>query len=150
MAEREGLTSTALILPTTLANLCSYCQRYQSLATERSCILPISLENFGSNGSHHLDIDAADPAHGCQWLTERRPSASSCPRAFDENVVRSAARVMKYAFLSSPPRTSSLLPRSVQICCARDAGSVRDQGRRDSIFCGNVRDRHTVIQIVEE
>ena len=45
MAEREGLTSTALILPTTLANFCRYHQRYQSLATERTCILPVFLEN---------------------------------------------------------------------------------------------------------
>jgi len=33
VAEREGFTSTALILPTTLANFCRYYQRYQSLAT---------------------------------------------------------------------------------------------------------------------
>jgi hypothetical protein len=45
LAEREGLTSTALILPTTLANFCFSCQRYQSFATERTCILPVFLEN---------------------------------------------------------------------------------------------------------
>jgi hypothetical protein len=44
LAEREGLTSTAFILPTTLANFCFNCQRYQSFATERTCILPISIE----------------------------------------------------------------------------------------------------------
>jgi hypothetical protein len=41
---REGLTSTAFVLPSTMANFCFNCQRYQSLATERRCILPISLE----------------------------------------------------------------------------------------------------------
>lgn len=45
LAEREGLTSTALILPTTLANFCFNCQRYQSLATVRTWILPVFLEN---------------------------------------------------------------------------------------------------------
>jgi hypothetical protein len=44
LAEREGLTSTAFVLPSTMANFCFNCQRYQSLATERRCILPISLE----------------------------------------------------------------------------------------------------------
>jgi hypothetical protein len=57
LAEREGLTSTAYILPTTLANFCCYHQCYQSLATVRTSILPISLEKqimtrFGSNGGH--------------------------------------------------------------------------------------------------
>jgi hypothetical protein len=31
-------------LPTTLANFCCYYQRYQSLATVRTSILPVSLE----------------------------------------------------------------------------------------------------------
>jgi hypothetical protein len=44
LAAREGLTSTALISPTTLANFCSYCQRHQSLATVRTFILPVMLE----------------------------------------------------------------------------------------------------------
>jgi hypothetical protein len=44
LAEREGLTSTALIFPTTLANFCSNHQRYQSFATVRSNILPVSME----------------------------------------------------------------------------------------------------------
>lgn len=44
LAERKGLTSTALILPTTLANFCSNHQRYQSFATVRSNILPVSME----------------------------------------------------------------------------------------------------------
>jgi hypothetical protein len=33
MADREGLKSTASILPKILANFCPYYQRYQSLAT---------------------------------------------------------------------------------------------------------------------
>ena len=44
MAESEGLTSTAFILPTTMANFCFNYQRYQSLATERTWILPKLLE----------------------------------------------------------------------------------------------------------
>jgi hypothetical protein len=44
LAEREGLTSAAFILPTTMASFCFNCQRYQSLATQRNCILPISFE----------------------------------------------------------------------------------------------------------
>jgi len=44
LAEREGLTSTAFVLPSTMANFCFNWQRYQSLATVRRLILPISLE----------------------------------------------------------------------------------------------------------
>jgi hypothetical protein len=45
MAQREGFTSAAFVLPETMANFCFNCQRYQSLATVRTCILPVFLEN---------------------------------------------------------------------------------------------------------
>jgi len=57
MAEREGLTSTAFVLPSTMANFCCYHQRYQSLATVAhlhftSIDGKINRAPFGSNGSH--------------------------------------------------------------------------------------------------
>lgn len=45
LAEREGLTSAAFVLPSIMANFCFNCQRYQSLATERSCIFQYRWEN---------------------------------------------------------------------------------------------------------
>jgi hypothetical protein len=65
MADREGLKSTASILPKILANFCPYYQRYQSLATVAHTHFTSALGKtnracFGSNGSRQPDAGTSD------------------------------------------------------------------------------------------